>query len=170
MKLTAIIVGIFIISIFVELHLVKSNVFKSDKYECTSNVPSIQMYYYIQKYADKYDIPLDYAYAVAYQETKYGGPLDIKYNPAQTSYAGAVGPMQIMPGTAKWMMGRTISSAELRTNLELNVEISMKLLRHLYDQYHNWKLVFGAYNTGRPMVNQYAINVYNKQYHWKKQI
>jgi hypothetical protein len=37
----------------------------------------------------------------------------------------------------------------------------MKILRHLHNTYSNWKIAFGAYNTGRPIVNQYAIDVYN---------
>ena len=46
-------------------------------------------------------------------------------------------------------------------DIDFNVECSLKLLRQLYDRYGDWKLVFGAYNTGKPIVNEYAINVYN---------
>ena len=51
--------------------------------------------------------------------------------------------------------------SELISDIDLNVETSMKLLRKLYNRYKNWKIVFGCYNTGRPCVNDYAERVYN---------
>ena len=137
-----------------------------DTAEVVKSSPSIQMYFYIKKYAKQYNIPEAYAFSLAYQETRYGGPLDLKYNHKQTSYAGALGPMQIMPATAKLIHGKTVSKKRLMTDIDLNVKISMKLLRRLHDKYENWGLVFGAYNTGRPCVNQYAKNILNKQYIW----
>lgn len=124
--------------------------------------PCLQMYYLIEKYAEKYDIPKSYAYGIAYCETRYRDPFQWTYYHKQTSYAGAVGPMQIMYSTAKYMWpGRKFTRNELRDDIELNVETSMKILRHLHNRYPNWKIVFGYYNTGRPIVNQYALNVYN---------
>jgi hypothetical protein len=55
--------------------------------------PSLQMYNYIKAYADTFNIPIRYAFGVANTETGYRGPFHWKYNPAQTSSAGAVGPM-----------------------------------------------------------------------------
>jgi hypothetical protein len=124
--------------------------------------PCIQMYYYIEKYAEMYDIPKQYAYGIARQETGYKGAFQWKYEPALTSSAGAVGPMQIMMGTAKGMWPELkFDKDKLKTDIEFNVHTSMKLLRYLFDRHKDWKLVFGAYNTGRPMVNQYARDVYN---------
>lgn len=130
--------------------------------------PSIQMYFYIKKYAKEYGVPEAYAFSLAYQETRYEGPLDMDYHHKQTSFAGAVGPMQIMPATAKLMCGKSVPHSKLKSDIELNVMISMKLIRHLYDTYNDWGLAFGAYNTGRPCVNQYARNILNKQYTWTK--
>lgn len=168
MRVLSIICGICIILIFWKLHSIRTSQYEKDEFTCTSEVPAIQMYFYLNKYAAEYSIPLEYAYAVAYQETKYKGPLDLKYNPALTSTAGAVGPMQIIPSTANYIMEQHVDVTELRTNIELNVQISMKLLRRLYDRYHNWKLVFGLYNTGRPVINQYALNVvkFNRKHYW----
>lgn len=139
-----------------------------DSSSVVNSAPSIQMYFYIKKYAAEFDIPEAYAFSLAYQETRYGGPMHLKYNHAQTSYAGALGPMQIMPMTAKHMLGEPISNSKLKTNIDVNVYISMKLLRHLHDRYNDWGLVFGAYNTGRPCINQYARNILNKQFIWKE--
>jgi soluble lytic murein transglycosylase-like protein len=128
----------------------------------SNSPPSLQMYHYIEKYAAEYDIPRNYAYGIAWKETRYIGPFQWDYIHTQTSYAGAVGPMQIMPSTANMMWnGKKISSDELKNNIELNIRTSMKLLRHLKNRYGDWKIVFGAYNTGRPIINQYAIDVYN---------
>jgi len=128
--------------------------------------PSIQMYFYIKKYAEKFSIPEPYAFSLAYQETRYGGPLDLNYNHKQKSYAGALGPMQIMPATAKLIYGKYIPKTKLMSDINLNVMISMKLLRRLHDKYNDWGLVFGAYNTGRPCVNGYARNILAHQYIW----
>lgn len=123
--------------------------------------PCLRMYHFIELYADSFQIPRHYAYGIAYAETGYKGPLHWKYNHQQTSSAGAVGPMQIMPSTAKWINKEKVSVNRLRTDIEYNVMTSMKLLRYLYDKNQDWQLAFGEYNTGRPCVNKYAKKVYS---------
>jgi hypothetical protein len=58
-------------------------------------------------------------------------------------------------------LNNMIGMKTLKNNIELNVETSMKILKHLYLVYKDWKIAFGAYNTGKPMINQYALDVYN---------
>jgi soluble lytic murein transglycosylase-like protein len=132
----------------------------------TVDPPSIQMYFYIEKYAQEFDIPRNFAYGIAFCETRYGGPFDWNYNPYLTSPAGALGPMQVMPGTAKFINGSRPTNETLRTDIAYNVRTSMKLLRYLKDKYHDWKIVFGCYNTGRPLINGYAHKVYNFKPTW----
>lgn len=127
---------------------------------------SLQMYNYIKQYADTFDIPLRYAFGIANTETGYNGPFHWEYNPAQISCAGAVGPMQVMVSTARWINKDGVSKEKLRTNIKYNVYTSMKLLRILYDKRRDWKLVFGEYNTGRPCVNGYALKVFNYKANW----
>lgn len=123
--------------------------------------PCVQMFYSIEKHIATYDIPRDFAYGVAFAETRYEGPFQWKYKHTQTSTAGALGPMQLMYATAKGLFpDKKFTKEELMTDIDFNVECSMKLLRRLHDKYKDWKLVFGAYNTGQPMVNEYALNVY----------
>lgn len=142
-------------------YIEKDYVLKTDKYidgtgvETSLPVPLL-MYEIIEELTSKYNIPKHIAYNVAFKETRYEGPFDWNYNPYLTSIAGAEGPMQIMPSTANRISKKNIDRDELRTNLKLNVEISMKLLRRLYDKYGNWSLVCGYYNTGKPIVNDYA--------------
>lgn len=123
--------------------------------------PSIKMFSSLVENAEKYNIPIKYALGIAYVETRYQGPTQWSYNPALTSSAGALGPMQVMPSTAKLIWGGTISKKKLKEDIDFNVETSMRLLNKLYQKYKNWKIVFGCYNTGTPCVNEYAEKVYN---------
>ncbi len=137
-----------------------------DSVEISNYGAHVQMYYYIKKYSKQYSIPEEYAFSLAYQETRYRGPFDSLYKHNQTSPAGALGPMQIMPATAKLICGEVVPKTKLKNDIQLNVLISMKLLRRLHDRYKKWGLVFGAYNTGRPCVNKYAKRILKKQFDW----
>jgi len=64
--------------------------------------------------------------------------------------------MQIMPSTANYITGKTITQKELLHNIDLNVQISMKLLNKLHKQYDDWGIICGYYNTGSPLINEYA--------------
>lgn len=123
--------------------------------------PSLQMYKYIKAYADTFDIPIRYAFGVANTETGYRGPFHWRYNPAQTSSAGALGPMQILLSTARYINKDNVSRETLKTDIEYNVRTGLKYLRRLYNIYGRWDLVFGYYNTGYPQVNGYAHKVLN---------
>jgi hypothetical protein len=76
--------------------------------------------------------------------------------------------MQIITKYAHKFAGRKVSESELKSNIKLNVEVSMKMLRVWYDKYHDWELAFGAYNTGRPVRNSYAKAIVREQYTWEK--
>jgi soluble lytic murein transglycosylase-like protein len=117
---------------------------------------SMRMYELIEKYSTEYNIPRYIAYNVAYMETRYLGPFHWNYNPYQESFAGAVGPMQIMPSTSDYINKVNYGKKRLTNDMELNIETSMKLLNRLYSRYKNWAIVCGCYNTGRPLVNDYA--------------
>lgn len=123
----------------------------------SSDAPkSLKMYYLLEKYSNEYSIPKYIAYNVAYLETGYKGPFHWSYNPHQVSFAGALGPMQIMPKTGEWLTDGKSTKQSLKMDIELNINLSMKLLRWLHDKYGDWAIVCGYYNTGYPMVNDYA--------------
>lgn len=121
------------------------------------NPTPIEMYENLEKYSKEYGIPKYVFYNIAFLETRYRGPFDWGYNPEKTSCVGALGPMQIMPSTANMICGEKVPLDKLKNDMRLNIEISAKLLRRLYDKYGDWKLVCGCYNTGKPIVNSYAI-------------
>ena len=146
-------------SIFSFHYLNKPKSINEELYEIGSNessLPCERMYYLIETYSDSFDVPKYIAYGVAYKETRYRGPLDTLYNPKQTSCAGAVGAMQIMPKYASYFAGRKVTKTELMNNLETNVWLSMKILAQHYKRYKNWALACGTYNTGQPILNKYA--------------
>lgn len=132
------------------------------EYSDLVNYPAcLQMYYSIEKYSKEYDIPKQYAYGIAYNETGYRSPFQWKYKANQISPTGALGPMQVLLSTAKWVWNDdTLSKDKVLNDIEFNIETSMKYLSMLYKQYKDWKLVFGYYNTGYPIINSYALNVY----------
>ncbi len=126
---------------------------------------SIKMYNSIEKFARLYNIPLHIAYNVAYLETTYEGPFDWNYNQKRVSKCGALGPMQIMPSTAKFINQKKINTTKLKTDIAFNVETSMKYLAYLHERHDDWAIVCGMYNTGHPVINKYAkFCVENKDY------
>lgn len=167
----------FFIGVVTTLIIVGSLAFRSvttseeGKITITKDIEStdpscLQLYYYIEQYADSFDIPINYAYGIAHVETSYNGPFDWNYDHRRVSPAGAVGPMQVMLSTANSINDTKVTKTKLKNDVEFNVMTSMKLLRILYDKYEDWELVFGAYNTGKPIVNKYARKVYNYKPHW----
>jgi soluble lytic murein transglycosylase-like protein len=69
--------------------------------------------------------------------------------------------MQIQVPTANSFSDFSVTKTDLLNNLELNVELSMRILSHLKKKYGSWQLALGAYNTGKPVVNGYASSIVN---------
>lgn len=127
------------------------------KLQAIERITSLEMYESIEKFSDSFKVPRYIAYNVAYQETGYRGPLHLNYDHKKTSFAGAVGPMQIIPRYAHHFAGRRVTEKELRENVQLNVYLSMKMLRYWYNIHRDWTLACGAYNSGKPIRNDYAL-------------
>ena len=128
-----------------------------ERLDLANGTISLQMYESIEHWSDSFNIPKYVAYNVAWLETRYEGPFDFDYNPYLKSSAGAVGPMQIITKWAHKFAGRRLSEKELKTNIDLNVKISMQMLRKWYSIHHDWTLACGAYNSGSPIRNDYAV-------------
>lgn len=121
--------------------------------------PCVQLYALLEKYSDEYDVPFEIAIGVAREETGYRGPFHWSYDPKKTSYANAYGAMQIQVPTANDNWSDHVTAKMLLNDLDLNVHISMKLLAKLRKKYGSWKVALGVYNSGRPIVNDYAIRI-----------
>jgi len=125
--------------------------------------PCIKLYSLLEKYSTEYEVPFEIALGVANEETGYLGPFHWSYNPKKISSAAAYGAMQIQVPTANDNWDKRVTSKMLMNDLELNVHISMRLLARLKEKYGNWRVALGAYNSGRPIVNGYAIRIASGQ-------
>jgi len=164
--------GLVLVLVFTKINTSPAKSVIETENERKTNMPySLQLYEAIEKFTKKYSIPKEVAYNVAYRETGYRGPFDWRYNPHQKSFAGAVGPMQIITRYAHHYAGRKVTEQELKTNIPLNVEVSMRMLRELHNRYGSWSVACGYYNTGYPIVNDYGAycaSIKNYQSKWNK--
>lgn len=92
---------------------------------------------------------------------RYGLPPSLKYlaviesdlKANALSSAGAVGPWQLMPGTAR-DLGLTVSpSLDERTDLNKSTHAAATYLNELYKKLGDWLLVVAAYNGGPARVD-----------------
>ncbi len=93
--------------------------------------------------------------------TKYNLPVELKYlavieselKSTAVSWAGAVGPWQFMPVTARELGLKVTHKVDERTNYQKSTIAAAKYLRDLYAQFGDWLLVIAAYNGGPGNVN-----------------
>lgn len=79
---------------------------------------------------------------------KYLAVIESDLKTTALSSAGAVGPWQLMPGTAK-DLGLTVSKTlDERTDLTKSTHAAARFLSMLYEQLGDWLLVVAAYNGG----------------------
>ena len=97
----------------------------------------------IDEYSQKYGLDSDFVKAVVKQESGF--------NPQATSSCGAMGLMQLMPGTAQ---GLGVTNAY---DAEQNIMGGTKYLKGLMDRFDNNKsLALAAYNAGPNAVKKYG--------------
>ena len=111
----------------------------------------------IVREADRWGVPRAFALAVAWQESGWQQRV--------TSYAGAVGVMQLMPATADWvgqtMLGEHVDIHGTRSNVGAGV----RLLKHYLQRYGgNRDLVLAAYYQGQAAVDRHGIYAVSRPY------
>ena len=93
---------------------------------------------------------------------KHGLPVELKYlsviesqlKSNAVSWAGAVGPWQFMPATARLMGLKVGKGKDERTDYTKSTQAAAKYLTNLYRIYGDWLLVIAAYNCGPGGVNK----------------
>ena len=112
----------------------------------------------IKEYSQKYGLDSDFVKAVVKQESGF--------NEKATSKCGAMGLMQLMPGTAKAL------NVNDPYNARDNIEGGVKYLKGLMDRFGgNMKLALAAYNAGPNAVKKYnGIPPYNETQNYVKNI
>lgn len=102
----------------------------------------------------------------------YGIPVQLKYlsviesslSSTAISWAGAVGPWQIMSGTAREHGLRTSYYSDDRLDYIKSTNAACKILKELYDTYGDWLLVVAAYNCGSSSVNRAIAKAHSKNF------
>lgn len=87
-------------------------------------------------------------------ELKYLSVVESSLQAGCVSWAGAVGPWQLMPDEAKRFGLRVDVSVDERTDFYKSTIVAAKLLKELYNQYNDWLLVIAAYNCGKGNVQK----------------
>ncbi|MFI5155135.1 MAG: lytic transglycosylase domain-containing protein [Chitinophagales bacterium] len=109
---------------------------------------------------------------------QYGLPTELKYlaviesqlKPGSVSGAGAVGPWQLMPGTARVLGLKVSHNNDERRNYAKSTRAAAIYLRDLYAELGDWLLVIAAYNGGagnvfKAMKKSHSEDFWNLQYY-----
>jgi membrane-bound lytic murein transglycosylase D len=102
------------------------------------------------------------------KELKYLAVIESNLKTNARSWAGAVGPWQFMPTTARNMGLRVNRKVDERRNFNKSTHAASRYLTNLYELYGDWLLVIAAYNGGPGKVNA-AIKKSGSQDFWTLQ-
>jgi membrane-bound lytic murein transglycosylase D len=109
---------------------------------------------------------------------QYGLPSELKYlaviesnlKPTALSWAGAVGPWQLMPTTARLLGLKVTRKVDERKNYYKSTKAAAIYLRDLYAELGDWLLVIAAYNGGtgnvyKAMKKSHSRDFWSLQYY-----
>ena len=101
-------------------------------------------------------------------ELKYLAVIESDLKSYALSWAGAVGPWQFMPGTARRMGLKVNRAIDERTDYLKSTHAAAKYLTELFSTYGDWLLVIAAYNGGSGSVD-HAIRRSGSRNFWNLQ-
>ena len=102
------------------------------------------------------------------KEMKYLAVIESHLKTYAVSWAGAVGPWQFMPATARRMGLKVNGYMDERTDYFKSTHAAARYLTDLFKTYNDWLLVIAAYNGGPGNVNS-AIRRNNSADFWTLQ-
>ena len=104
---------------------------------------------YVEKYSALYGVPQAVIYATIRTESEFVSNA--------VSSAGAVGLMQIMPDTFRWLCEKTGEALEdgMLYDPETNIRYGTYYLSYLYSEFGLWETVYAAYNCGPGRVKEW---------------
>jgi len=100
-------------------------------------------------------------------QLKYLSVIESHLSSDVTSWAGAVGPWQIMPAEAT-RLGLKLAPNDERTDYEKSTQAAATILKELYDEFGDWLLVVAAYNGGAGRMRQTITNIKTNDF-WPSQ-
>jgi len=104
----------------------------------------------LRGHAEQYDLDAALLAAVVYRESKF--------DPDARSSSGAIGLMQLLPGTAEGIAlftGGTRFEVDDLYDPEINVRYGSFYLRRLLNKYEDDRLALAAYNAGQANVDRW---------------
>lgn len=114
--------------------------------------------FYVNRYATRYDIPVNLVYAVMRQESFY--------NPSSFSSANAIGLMQIIPSTGYYIadkVGHYGFNASMLYSKKINIKFGSYYLKTLLDRFDNKKyLAIASYNAGPDAVDYWKGSLFKR--------
>lgn len=105
---------------------------------------------YVELYSEKYGVPEALIYAVIRTESDFDS--------GAVSPVGAVGLMQMMPDTFRWLTDEILFDhleSGMLYDPETNIKYGTYLLSRFYDRYGSWEVTLAAYNGGVGNVDKW---------------
>ena len=135
-------------------------VFLKEREEELCNLMGRSDYYFpmIEKYLDKYDLPL---------EIKYLAIVESALKPKAISTSGAKGLWQFMYATGKQYGLEIDSYVDDRFDPVKSTEAACKYLSSLYQTFNDWDLALAAYNSGPGNVRKAIKRSGGKKNYWE---
>ncbi len=105
--------------------------------------------YFVKKYSAEYFLEEEFVYAIIKAESDF--------DERAVSKSGAMGLMQIIPSTAKWIaseLNETYSKENMFSS-EINIKYGCFYLNYLFSKFNNIDVVICAYNAGETVVRDW---------------
>ncbi len=103
----------------------------------------------VLKYSEEYSVPNELVFAIIKVESNF--------DPEVVSSAGAVGLMQMLPSTYKWLttkLGDTYREEDLFDE-EINIRYGIYYLSYLHSRFDSWEKAIIAYNWGEGNFSEF---------------